>query len=179
MLKRAHLAQGDRGGSAVITQGLKNVTCANPPPRVHIATLGMSTYCSACEQTGYIAPRGRRHAGTGPNGKPWALSGDINICGCSPHPVFYADRKMYQSFTSHADAHVQPNRGLNSFSADKDLPYDELIVLQDEEGNPVAGVHYKLMVDDGRVFEGVTDRRGATQRVYADKPIGIVVELVV
>jgi hypothetical protein len=36
---RYFLARGDRAGSAVITEGLKNVTCSNPPPEVNIATL--------------------------------------------------------------------------------------------------------------------------------------------
>ncbi|SAK92432.1 hypothetical protein AWB75_06540 [Caballeronia catudaia] len=179
MFKRAFLAQGDRADRAVITQGLKNVTCSNPPPRVHIATLGMSTYCSACKQTGYIAPRGRRHPGTGPNGRQWALSGDVNICGCSPPPVFYAERRMWQSFTSEGGTHVERRSGPSSSSAAKELSYDELVVLRDEGGNPVAGLRYKLIVDDGRVFEGVTDSQGATQRVYADSRIGIVVELMV
>jgi hypothetical protein len=83
---RTFLAKGDRAESAVITEGLDSVTCSNPPPAAHIATLGMKTYCSACKREGYIAPRGPRRPGTGPNGKQWALSGDINMCGCKPAP---------------------------------------------------------------------------------------------
>jgi hypothetical protein len=97
---RYFLAQGDRAGSAVITEGLESVTCSNPPPRVKIATLYMKTYCRACNQEGFIAPKGPRRPGTGPNGQPWALSGDINICGCSPPPVFYAERGMSMTFTA-------------------------------------------------------------------------------
>ena len=77
---RYFLARGDRGGSATITEGLEHVTCSNPPPPVQIATLYMRTYCTACKQDGFIAPKGPRLPGTGPNGKPWALSGDINVC---------------------------------------------------------------------------------------------------
>ncbi|WP_258025728.1 hypothetical protein [Burkholderia sp. COPS] len=36
---RYFLAKGDRAGEAVIVEGLDTVTCSNPPPRVHIATL--------------------------------------------------------------------------------------------------------------------------------------------
>jgi hypothetical protein len=96
---RYFLAKGDRALNAVITEGLDCVTCSNPPPSVDIATLGMKTYCSTCKQEGFIAPRGLRLPGTGPNGKQWALSGDVNICGCNPSPVFYAERGMSMSIT--------------------------------------------------------------------------------
>lgn len=97
---RYFLAKGDRAGDAVITEGLPGCTCSDPPPRVEIATLYMKTYCYACKQAGFIAPQGPRWAGTGPNGKPWALSGDINVCGCKPSPVFHAMRSMKMTFTS-------------------------------------------------------------------------------
>lgn len=97
---RYFLAKGDRAGSAVIAEGLEHVTCSNPPPRVHIATLYMKTYCTACKQEGFVAPKGPRRPGTGPNGKQWALSGDINVCGCNPPPVFYAERGMFMTFTA-------------------------------------------------------------------------------
>lgn len=58
---RYFLAKGDQGGSATITEGLEGVTCSNPPPRVHIATLYMKTYCTACKQEG-LWPRWA-HAG--------------------------------------------------------------------------------------------------------------------
>jgi hypothetical protein len=97
---RYFLARGDRAGSAMITDRLEHVMCSNPPPRVQIATLDMKTYCTACKREGYIAPKGARRPGTGPNGKPWALSGDINVCGYNPPPVFYAERGMKMTFTS-------------------------------------------------------------------------------
>ncbi|MCA8258893.1 hypothetical protein LGM89_37055, partial [Burkholderia sp. AU31624] len=97
---RYFLAKGDRAGEAVIVEGLDRVTCSNPPPMVHIATLDMKTYCSACKREGYIAPQGPRWPGTGPNGKQWALSGDINVCGCNPPPIFYAERGMRMTFTA-------------------------------------------------------------------------------
>lgn len=97
---RYFLARGDRAGSAVITEGLESVTCSNPPPTVNIATLYMKTWCTACRQEGFIAPKGPRWPGTGPNGNPWALSGDINVCGCNPPPVFHAERGMSMTLTA-------------------------------------------------------------------------------
>jgi len=92
--------EGDRAGNAVIIEGLPNCICENPPPPVQIATLYMKTYCMACKREGFIGPKGPRRPGTAFNGKPWALSGDINICGCNPPPVFYAERGMSMTFTA-------------------------------------------------------------------------------
>jgi len=97
---RYFLAQGDRGGSAVITEGLSTVSCSNPQPTVQIATLYMKTWCEACKREGFIAPMGPRRPGTGPNGQPWALSGDINVCACNPPPVFQAVRSMKMTLTA-------------------------------------------------------------------------------
>ncbi|CAH2906849.1 MAG: hypothetical protein CPSOU_0697 [uncultured Paraburkholderia sp.] len=95
---RSFLGMGDRGGEATVMEGLDSVSCSNPPPRVQISTLYMKTWCNACKQEGYIAPQGPRWPGTGPNGEQWALSGDINICGCTPPPVFFAQRNMNMKF---------------------------------------------------------------------------------
>ncbi|MET1531765.1 PAAR domain-containing protein [Burkholderia sola] len=161
---RYFLAEGDRGGSATITEGLPTVTCSNPPPRVHIATLGMKTYCTACGKNGFIAPKGPRWPGTGPNGKPWALSGDVNVCGCNPPPVFYAERGMKMIFTTEqAAALTEPirNHPESAFAAN-----DEQYVLCDERsGRPLVHVQYRIYTTSGRVFSGVTDFEGNTQRV--------------
>ncbi|RQS70430.1 hypothetical protein DID96_14885 [Burkholderia sp. Bp8963] len=164
---RYFLARGDRGGSAVITEGLENVTCSNPPPSVNIATLYMKTYCTACNQAGFIAPKGPRWPGTGPNGKPWALSGDINVCGCNPPPVFYAERGMTMSFTaeqatelmgrSRSEVHPSPPIGAE---------HDEQYVLRNADtGRPLARMRYRIHAESGQVFSGVTDSTGHTQRV--------------
>ncbi|KIG09428.1 hypothetical protein [Caballeronia concitans] len=177
MLRRAFLAKGDRADSAIITEGLPTVTCSNPPPLVHIATLEMRTYCDACKRDGYIAPRGPRHPETGPNGKQWALSGDINICGCSPAPVFRAERNMGMSFTSGDATYVDEWKSERTRSTTG--RYDEQIVLRDEDGHAVAGQRYMITTDDGEIYQGVTDSTGATERVYTDHPMKLVIELLV
>ncbi len=103
---RYFLAEGDRAGPATIIEGLPDTVYAVSRPAVHIATLEMRTYCTACKSQGYIAPRGPRWPGTASNGKGWALSGDINICGCNPPPVFYAERTMTMTFTAEEAAQL-------------------------------------------------------------------------
>jgi len=170
---RYFLARGDRGGSATITEGLEFVTCSNPPPLVQIATLYMKTYCTACKREGFIAPAGPRLPGTAPNGQQWALSGDINACGCSPPPVFHAERSM-KMFVGDEYA-VGPTARGNEHSAPPfaSEQYDEQYVLKNAKtGRPLACVPYRIHTSSGRVLSGMTDSTGHTQRVatsYAER----------
>lgn len=85
-----YLAKGDRAGNAEIIEGLDKVTSAGVP----VATLGMKTMCSACNEEGQIIPQGSPLTRpTAPNGKPFALSGDLNACKCGPG-VFRAKRGL-------------------------------------------------------------------------------------
>lgn len=165
---RYFLAKGDRAKDAVIVEGLDHVTCSNPPPRVNIATLDMKTYCTACKRGGYIAPRGPRQPGTAPNGKQWALSGDINVCDCYPPPVFYAERGMRMLFS---DAEIATFSGepaatshLSLMSSDAPA-LDEQYVLRDATGRPLARVRYRVRTQSGQTFDGTTDLAGHTQHV--------------
>ncbi|AQQ41015.1 MULTISPECIES: hypothetical protein [Burkholderia] len=163
---RYFLAKGDRAREAVIVEGLDTVTCSDPPPRVHIATLDMKTYCSTCKREGYIAPQGPRWPGTGPNGKQWALSGDINVCGCNPPPVFYAERGMRMTFTAGETATLtgrQPDAAKRSF-----VVHDEQFTLLDDSRRPLASIRYRIVTDAGQIFTGTTDTAGQTHRIATD-----------
>lgn len=43
--------------------------------------------------------------------------------------------------------------------------FDEMFVLRDEAGEPVARRHYRIKDDEGNVYTSVTNERGETQRV--------------
>jgi hypothetical protein len=178
---RYFLAKGDRAGGATIIDGLKQVTCSNPPPRVEIATLGMKTYCATCKNEGFIAPKGPRRKGTAPNGKGWALSGDVNICGCNPSPVFYAERGMKMTLAPHEIDAWRQTVGLPPLaeSIHTHRQYDELIVLKDEQGHPVANQRYRIETADGQRIEGVTNDAGETMRIRTDGPTQLLIELLV
>ncbi|MGU7774934.1 hypothetical protein ACV229_32755 [Burkholderia sp. MR1-5-21] len=162
---RSFLAQGDRAGSAVITEGLGIVTCSNPPPAVQNATLGMKTYCKACKQEGFIAPKGPCWPGTDPNGKQWALSRDINVCGCNLPLVLHVERNMRMIFTAEEAAALTGQSVPRSAAAGR-VEHDEQFVLRDADtGRPLARVQYRIRTASGKVFGGVTDATGHTQRV--------------
>ena len=167
---RYFLAKGARAGEAVIVEGLDTVTCSNPPPTVHIATLDMKTYCSACKREGYIAPQGPRWPGTGPNGKQWALSGDINVGGCNPPPIFYAERGMRMTFTAGEIAALngrKPGAAHLPF-ASSDAVHDEQFTLLDDAHRPLVNVRYRIVTDTGQIFAGITDAAGQTHRIATD-----------
>ena len=161
---RYFLAKGDRGGNAMITEGLDSVTCSNPPPSVQIATLYMKTYCTACKQEGYIAPRGPRWPGTAVNGKAWALSGDINICGCNPPPIFYAERGMSMSFTSEQVTALMNNDASTSVRQTQTAQYYEQFTLRDAYGRVLCGTYYTIRLPSGSLVHGITDEVGRTER---------------
>ncbi|WP_269508100.1 hypothetical protein [Burkholderia sp. IMCC1007] len=164
---RYFLAKGDRGGSAVITEGLEDMTCSDPLPSVNIATLYMKTYCTACNQEGFISPRGPRWPGTGSNGQPWALSGDINVCGCNPPPIFHAERNMMMTFEAEqAMETMTGGRSELHSSSSAWSEHDEQYVMRDANtGRPLARVRYRILTQSGQVFSGITDETGHTQRV--------------
>ncbi|OAJ52872.1 hypothetical protein A6V36_20010 [Paraburkholderia ginsengiterrae] len=161
---RYFLAKGDRGGSAMITEGLDSVTCSNPPPRVQIATLYMKTYCTACKQEGYIAPRGPRWPGTAVNGKEWALSGDINICGCNPPPIFYAERGMSMSFTSEQVAALTGNGTSVAERQTQAAQYDEQVRTV-SRGTRIDGYPYFIKAPDGQIHSGRITANGLLPRI--------------
>lgn len=175
---RYFLAKGDRAGSAIITEGLDNVTCSNPPPGVQIATLYMRTYCAACKQEGFIAPKGPRWPGTGPNGKQWALSGDINICGCNPPPGFYAERGMKMSFTSQEAAALMGKDVSDATQETTTAAFDQHFILKNERtGHPLADMPYKIVTEDGFELEGRTDSQGRTSKISDDQAITATIQV--
>lgn len=164
---RTFLARGDRAADAVISDGLESITCSNPPPSVQIATLGMKTYCSRCKQEGHVAPRGPRWPVTGPDGKGWALSGDINICGCNPPPVFYpsSERHMTMSLAAEEAAALMVKRAQASSSTTGSavVNYDEQ-VRSVSARRPLVGYPYCIKTTSGDVYGGGVDSRGLLPR---------------
>lgn len=131
----------------------------------------METYCSACKQEGYIAPRGPRWPGTGPNGKQWALSGDVNICGCNPPPIFYSihERHMTMSFTSGEAARLMGKATPVSSNA-----VASSVAIYDEQVRAIAaraslaGYPYFVETSDGRTAAGRLDSGTLLPRIATD-----------
>jgi hypothetical protein len=106
------------------------------------------------KKEGFIAPRGPRWPGTGPNGKEWALSGDIDVCDCSPSPLFHAERNMTMSFTAEEVAKLMGQSSTGSSSVGNKVPgYDEQVrVVADRVS--IAGYPYSIETASGDVYCG-------------------------
>jgi hypothetical protein len=169
---RSFLGVGDRAGQAVVTEGLDTISCSNPPPRVQISTLYMKTWCNACKQEGHIAPTGPRWPGTGPNGQPWALSGDINLCGCTPPPVFFSNRSMRMVFTAEDVARLtgklvtDVSMGAASSVASA-AAYDEQVTAS-ARGVSLRGYPFLIETSDGRTMCARAGANGRLPRIYTD-----------
>lgn len=58
------------------------------------------------------------------------------------------------------------------------LPHSKFFVVKDEDtGEPLAHIFYRITTDDGRVFEGATNRQGETREVFAESEDAIHFEL--
>lgn len=57
--------------------------------------------------------------------------------------------------------------------------HDEMFVVKDEAGDPVANQRYRITDDDGNAHEGVTNDRGETKRIATrDRRQTLTLELV-
>ena len=66
---------------------------------------------------------------------------------------------------------VKPSKGKGRANSKPDA-LNEMFVLRDQHGKPLAHFPYVVRLEDGRVIRGVTDKLGQAQRIYTgDKPL--------
>jgi hypothetical protein len=160
---RTYLAKGDRAGEAVIIEGLPtSIYQGNDGHCVELATVYMQTYCRACKQSGLIAPSGPRLGSRAENGKEHALSGDVNICGCQPPPIFWAQRNMTETITSADIARMNVPFADSRYGSSDRQEFNEKFVLLDESGIPAAFRIYAVERETGTIEHGVSDAQGHT-----------------
>ncbi|WP_143746595.1 PAAR domain-containing protein [Caballeronia catudaia] len=149
-----------------------------------MSMIGDNAYCGVCKTVGRIirgAPcdfGARLYEG----GLFQAVGSDRVVCNCDTKPAIIAaygtDWIVFDTPNSPRTSSVAQN--LASASAPSPAQsYDELIVLQDERGNPIAGLRYRITTEAGDIYEGVSNAKGETTRVSSNKPIYMDIELVV
>ncbi len=116
------------------------------------ALIGGKVRCALCESIGHIVKAG------GPsrlsfNGAELALEGDLLLCGCVPAPSMMATLQRTSRFD---DDRERLGRA--------PAVHDELVRMQ-AGGLDVPFLAYRIETQDGRVFEGLTDREGKLPRV--------------
>jgi uncharacterized Zn-binding protein involved in type VI secretion len=145
-----------------------------------LALEGDSVDCPACGTQGVIkcvSPRISDHF----NGKEFALSDDLCICGCSPPPKLVADQDFkYQAFVAKPNEapedRVTDRAGRNAAGtsgATRDAMLVPLRFVDSVSGKPYANRPYRLELKDGKVLHGTTDSNGRTRPLTSEERNGL------
>ncbi|CAM2173729.1 PAAR repeat-containing protein [Paraburkholderia sacchari] len=162
----------DNGSDSRVIGGSDHSTIEDQHGRMRRQThLGHEAWCGVCKSFGPIL------AGAGIKESPrgWeerikafeAVSGDIVLCKCERHPrvvAVYARYCTYHDYEGGGLAFPAP-------SSSASVPYavyDERFALKAGDGQPLAGVRYRIVTDRGRVISGTTNGRGETERIATD-----------
>ncbi|OMG74307.1 PAAR domain-containing protein [Burkholderia ubonensis] len=100
------------------------------------------------------------------HGRCMALEGDAVLCPCG-HNLLIAGSDCTFFYDDGDGGHNAANSftALSTFAPASDI-HDEQYVLRDaDSGRPLANVRYRIRLSSGKIFTGVTDATGHTQRV--------------
>jgi hypothetical protein len=126
-------------------------------------------------------------------GKEYALSDDLCICGCNPPPKLIADQESkFQTilFATEESAEVstterkpekaaaQPGNAAKTTpshvaSATKDDMRRPLRFVDRETGKPHANSPYRLELTNGKLAQGTTDANGCTRALTQDERVAL------
>lgn len=117
------------------------------------------------------------------DGKPAARHGDTTACGAT-----LISSQIASNVSDETSAPIQmtmASSGVASASNSAPLAneiqegtHDQHFVLTNNQtGEPLEHVRYKIHLADGRSYDGVTDGQGKTAQVYANSPIGVKIEV--
>jgi len=131
-----------------------------------IAIIGGAAYCEKCKSPGVIAKTGgpRRIEFMGET----AADGDIVLCDCATPPRIIA--KLAGESWCDDGAHNAPplSAHVSQSMIQSHVKHDEQYALTDSAGRPLAGVRYRVRVNETTLASGVTDANGKTRRVATD-----------
>ncbi|MGF6597623.1 hypothetical protein P3T23_002340 [Paraburkholderia sp. GAS448] len=133
--------------------------------------VGDSAWCERCKTMGVITggapvPDRRRLLDVVNGMRRQAVGGDMVVCKCEQHPRIIAVNGRKFTITVDGDGAKVLSR-----NAPRSAPsvYDEQFTLLDSyTGQPLSGVRYRVHVAFGKVYAGVTDAQGRTERVSSE-----------
>lgn len=146
-----------------------------------LALEGDPVDCPACGTQGVIkcvAPRIDDRF----NGKAFALSDDLCICGCNPPPKLVADQHFrYQAFAATpngatedgASGRADANAAAVSSKATGNVMLVQLRFVDSVSGKPYANRPYRLELIDGKLVHGTTDSHGRTRPLTFEERNGL------
>ncbi|OXI43882.1 PAAR domain-containing protein [Burkholderia aenigmatica] len=137
-----------------------------------IAVNGDKATCGNCEG---MFPIAGSAVGVISNGRCMALEGDAVLCPCGQNLLMSGGdcTFFYEDDDGHGDGDyyaANPTTTLSSFGPRRYGPasgiHDEQYVLREaDSGRPLANVRYRIRLSSGKIFSGVTDATGHTQRI--------------
>lgn len=152
-------------------------TCTFGDAGHQAALIGGQAYCEACKSVGTIAKAGgsRRMNFMG----EVALDGDLVLCKCpAPQRIVatLAGNAWYEDMGggNGTSAAVSPAQSI--FAASSPCYDQQIQILNEDTGQPLARVRYRLRGDAG-TFEGRTDANGMTERVASDGAATVTLEI--
>lgn len=131
-----------------------------------VVLIGGAAYCEGCKSLGVIAKAGgpRRIDFMGET----AADGDVVLCNCATPPRIIA-KLAGESWCDDGAQSAPPlsTRASRSTIQSHGI-HDEQYTLTDSAGRPLAGVRYRVRINETILASGVTDANGKTQRVVTD-----------
>jgi uncharacterized Zn-binding protein involved in type VI secretion len=113
-------------------------------------------------------------------GKQYALSDDLCICGCNPPPKLIASQNFKYESLLCIDGNppgkaITPQAGnpakaaTSHIESAKQVDLRSLRVMIRDTGRPYANQPYRLDLADGKVVQGTTDANGLTRPLTPDE----------
>lgn len=148
---------------------------------VALALEGDAVDCSACGTRGIIkcaAPRIPHRF----QGKEFALSDDLCVCGCQPSPKLVSDQQFkFQAFAAAPDEAVDESAAGKTSASQSGYPSGvatnaklvRLRFVDSVSAKPYVNRPYRLELMDGKVVQGVTDATGHTRPLTPEERNGL------
>ena len=98
-----------------------------------------------------------------------ALNGDLCICKCTPPPRLIATQETYgTSGVVDLENYLCMNWVPGVFPSSS---FDIYFLIKNEiTGHPLSNMPYRISLQSGRIFLGVTNEQGCTQRAHSSIP---------
>ena len=132
---------------------------------------GMTHFCPKCKIQSRAIASNQGFLIVG--GKSIVADGDTSSCG-SRYIKISSMAVMTGGSGSGSSSFNSTSTITNSFSENKDYLYDELIQLENTNGEPYANVEYLVTFEDGSTLKGITDNTGHTERLTTESSLAIV-----
>jgi hypothetical protein len=145
-----------------------------------VALIGGQAYCEMCKSVGIITKAG------GPRRMKFmgevALDGDEVLCKCL-HPkrivAVLAGEAWYEDMGGARGTHYQSGADFSEAAQANSLGHYDLFfhAKHEQTGKNLCHVGYRITLEDGRQFVGVTDENGYTLNVAADRALNAKIEI--